>query len=100
MFPKALEKMHEIFIEKMKNDEIKLGNSSEFIDIIIEGEEVLYRLTTNINENNIVVNKEIKSYSFIDFRNCEKILKENSKIECKLYDLCSFFIVFSIFLFL
>ena len=80
VFPKALEKVHEIFIEKMKNNEIKLDNNSEFIDIVIEGEEVLYRLTTNINENNIEVNKAIQSYSFIDFTYCEKKLKETNII--------------------
>ena len=90
VFPKALEKVHEIFIEKMKNNEIKLDNNSEFIDIVIEGEEVLYRLTTNINENNIEVNKAIQSYSFIDFTYCEKKLKETNIINGN--DILFFFI--------
>lgn len=79
-FPKALEKVHEIIIEKIKTNEIKLDNNKEFNDIIIKGKEVLYRLTTNINENNIDINNAIQNYSFIDFRNCEMKLKDNNKI--------------------
>ena len=77
---KALQEVHHIIIQKLKNNELILDNNNNFNDIIIEGMDTFYHLTTNINQNNNELNKKYSNLSSIELRECENKIKKNNNL--------------------
>ena len=79
--PNAHQKVHNIIFDKLKNEEITLDNKNNFEDIIIDGIDSYYHLTTDINQNDIEYNKKLYNYSHIEFGECEEILKKKNNLD-------------------
>ena len=79
-YPKALQEVHNIIIQKLKNNELIIENNN-FNDIIIEGIDLFYHLTTNINQNNNELNNKYNKLSSIELRECENKIKDNNNLK-------------------
>ena len=75
-FPKALQEVHKIINVILEYSKNNLNIENEYNDLLIEGLEVEYLLTTNINHNKLDFDNDIKNYSFINFGDCERLLKK------------------------
>ena len=73
--------MHDIIIQNLKEKIINLEDNNNFNDIIIEGIDTLFHLTTNINQKEEKLNIELKNLSQIDLGECENKLKNHYNLK-------------------
>ena len=72
----SIDKVFELFIEEYKNKTINKNK-----DEIIEGENVIFQMTTTENQNYNLENNLNNNISLIDLGECEETLKKEYKID-------------------
>ena len=73
----SIDKVFEIISSEFKE-------KNKTIEDIIEGENVIFQMTTTENQNNYYKNNDYHNISLIDFGRCEEILREQNKIDIPL----------------
>ena len=79
--PNAFQKVHNIIVQNLKGKIFFLDDNNNFNDIIIEGIDSFFHLTTNINQTNDKLNIEFKNLSHIDLGECENKLKNHYNLK-------------------
>ena len=72
----SIDKVFELFSQELKNKTINISN-----DEIIEGENVVFQMTTTEKQDYYLKNNLYINISSIDLRECEKILQKEHEID-------------------
>ena len=72
----SIDKVFELFNQELKNKKINMSN-----DEIIEGENVVFQMTTTEKQDYYLKNNLYNNISTIDLGECEKILQKEYKID-------------------